>query len=236
MKLKKIASLMLAGVMAVSMLSACGEGSGNGNGNEDENKPVETVSNAVTYANDMLDSDMKEYISFTSSSALDGWAAKYTVDTGKFTAQNISGAYADTSSNGWASADYHGKMEDQLTSDLKAANVLVVKDDTDFRSMPADKVSQSKGTVMVLSGMLDEKSAVETAVTTLGQWANGNFTTGNGVLCKKTVVDSTTVYNCDYTVEINAVKVTNDSLTTESAWVISMVINQKVTKAANVQV
>ena len=51
MKLKKIASLMLAGVMAVSMLSACGEGSGNGNGNEDENKPVETVSNAVTYAN-----------------------------------------------------------------------------------------------------------------------------------------------------------------------------------------
>ena len=65
MKLKKIASLMLAGVMAVSMLSACGEGSGNGNGNEDENKPVETVSNAVTYANDMLDSDMKEYVNFT---------------------------------------------------------------------------------------------------------------------------------------------------------------------------
>ena len=227
MKLKKIASLMLAGVMAVSMLSACGEGSGNGNGNEDENKPVETVSNAVTYANDMLDSDMKEYVNFISSTALDGWAAKYTTDTGKFTAKNISDAYKNSTSNGWYS-DYHKKMEGQLTSDLKDANILVVKDDDDFQGMPADKVSQSKGTVMVLSGMLDEKSAVETAVKTAGNWFNTH--------CKKTVKDSDTVYNCDYTVEINAVKVTNDSLTTESAWVISMVINQKVTKAANVQV
>ena len=31
MKLKKIASLMLAGIMAVSMLAACGEGKGNSN-------------------------------------------------------------------------------------------------------------------------------------------------------------------------------------------------------------
>ena len=31
MKLKKIASLALAGIMAVSMLTACGEGTGNGN-------------------------------------------------------------------------------------------------------------------------------------------------------------------------------------------------------------
>ena len=231
MKLKKIASLMLAGVMAVSMLSACGEGSGNGNGNEDENKPVETVSNAVTYANDMLDSDMKEYVNFISSTALDGWAAKYTTDTGKFSADAIEKAYMDSTTNGWRS-NYHDKMEKQLTSDLRDANILVVKQDSDFQGMPADKVSQSKGTVMVLSGMLDEKSAVETAVTTLGNWAFGN----TPVKFPETVKDSDTVYNCDYTVEINAVKVTNDSLNGESAWVISFVVNQKVTKAANVQV
>ena len=124
MKLKKIASLMLAGVMAVSMLSACGEGSGNGNGNEDENKPVETVSNAVTYANDMLDSDMKEYVNFISSTALDGWAAKYTTDTGKFSADAIEKAYMDSTTNGWRS-NYHDKMEKQLTSDLRDANILV---------------------------------------------------------------------------------------------------------------
>ena len=229
MKLKKIASLMLAGVMAVSMLSACGEGSGNGNGNEDENKPVETVSNAVTYANDMLDSDMKEYVNFTSSTALDGWAAKYTTDTGKFTAENISDAYKNNTTNGWAS-HLHDKMEDQLVSDLKAANVLVIENVKDLKNMPADKVSQSKATVMILSGMLDEKSAVEAAVQTAANADWEDYFT-------ETVKDSDgTVYNCDYTVEINAVKVTNDSLNGESAWVISMVINQKVTKAANVQV
>ncbi len=231
MKLKKIASLMLAGVMAVSMLSACGEGSGNSN--EEENKPVETVSNAVTYANDLLDSDMKEYVNFISSTALDSWAAKYTTDTGKFSADAIKKAYGDTTANanGWG-GKYHETMEKQLTSDLRDANILVVKQDSDFQGMPADKVSQSKGTVMVLSGMLDEKSAVEAAVTTLGGWAFN----GKSVICPETVKDGATVYNCDYTVEINAVKVTNDSLNGESAWVISMVINQKVTKAANVQV
>ena len=36
MKLKKIASLALAGIMAVSMLTACGESAGNGGNNNDE--------------------------------------------------------------------------------------------------------------------------------------------------------------------------------------------------------
>ena len=49
MKLKKIASLMLAGVMAVSMLTACGEGTKEDEGNT-EVKP--TASNAVTIMND----------------------------------------------------------------------------------------------------------------------------------------------------------------------------------------
>ena len=226
MKLKKIASLMLAGVMAVSMLSACGEGSGNGNGNEDENKPVETVSNAVTYANDMLDSDMKEYVNFISSTALDGWAAKYTTDTGKFTAENIFDAY-NTATTVYNS--YRDEMLDQLVSDLRDAKILVTTGV--LSTMPADKVSQSKPVVYVLSGKMDEKSAVEAAATALGDWAFGNT-----VNCPKTLTDNDTVYNCDYSVEINAVKVTNDSLNGESAWVISMVINQKVTKAANVQV
>ena len=44
MKLKKIASLALAGIMAVSMLTACGEGAGNGNsGSSSEN--TNTASN-----------------------------------------------------------------------------------------------------------------------------------------------------------------------------------------------
>ena len=46
MKLKKIASLALAGIMAVSMLAACGEGTGNGNsGSSSEN--TNTTSNVT---------------------------------------------------------------------------------------------------------------------------------------------------------------------------------------------
>ena len=224
MKLKKIASLMLAGVMAVSMLTACGEGSSNDN--KEDNKPVETVSNAVTYANDMLDSEMKEYVNFVSSTTLDGWAAKYATNTSKFSADDIKNAYYATTSNGW-SEKLNLKMETELTSNMMDANILVAGD-SDMKKMPADKVSQSKPMVMVLSGVLDEKSAVETAVKTAGGWFNSH--------CNETVMDGNTVYNCDYSVEINAMKVTNDSLTNESAWVISFVVNQKVTKAANVQV
>ena len=48
MKLKKIASLMLAGIMAVSMLAACGEGKGNGNsGSSSSQVPSNTYSDTV---------------------------------------------------------------------------------------------------------------------------------------------------------------------------------------------
>ena len=43
MKLKKIASLMLAGIMAVSMLAACGEGTGNNNGGASSSEPTTTA-------------------------------------------------------------------------------------------------------------------------------------------------------------------------------------------------
>ena len=40
MKLKKIASLALAGIMAVSMLTACGEGTNNGDSGSSSSQPT----------------------------------------------------------------------------------------------------------------------------------------------------------------------------------------------------
>ena len=226
MKLKKIASLMLAGVMAVSILSACGEGSGNGNGNEDENKPVETVSNAVTYANDLLSSDLKEYMNFTNSSTLDGWMKAIATDTDKFPAAQIKDAYTQATTLTTNNANYANDMQDKLRSNLRDSNVLLAGND--FESVPADKKAQSQGWIYVLSGKLDEKSAVELAANDIKTWAVDNKNAPE-------ILDNNK-YNCDYSVEISAVKVTNDSLSGESAWVIGVVINQTVTKAANVQV
>ena len=70
MKLKKIASLMLAGVMAVSMLAACGDSSST-------TTPVvppvddDTTTSAISAAlNDQLFSKQADLLSFESNSTL----------------------------------------------------------------------------------------------------------------------------------------------------------------------
>ena len=68
MKLKKIASLMLAGIMAVSMLAACGEGKGNSSSSSSSSE-VTNVSNAAAGINAELD-DAKGVISFTGNEEL----------------------------------------------------------------------------------------------------------------------------------------------------------------------
>ena len=66
MKLKKIASLALAGIMAVSMLAGCKDG---GN-TEPENPVVPSTSGVASYLNDMLTSDQSKNISFEDDSTL----------------------------------------------------------------------------------------------------------------------------------------------------------------------
>ena len=59
MKLKKIASLMLAGIMAVSMLAACGEGAGNNGGASSSETPATGVS--ATFAGYLKNGDRVDF-------------------------------------------------------------------------------------------------------------------------------------------------------------------------------
>ncbi|OUN38786.1 hypothetical protein B5G28_07920 [Faecalibacterium sp. An77] len=69
MKLKKIASLMLAGVMAVSMLAACGSnGTENGGASSEEEKPSTGYADVF---NAELTARAQERVTFTDSTALD---------------------------------------------------------------------------------------------------------------------------------------------------------------------
>ena len=72
MKLKKIASLMLAGIMAVSMLAACdGQTINNGN-NGEENGPTTTdLSGEVLNILNDRDVTVPEYVTFKNDTALD---------------------------------------------------------------------------------------------------------------------------------------------------------------------
>ncbi len=82
MKLKKIASLMLAGVMAVSMLAGCATASNNGNGGEGEGEGQGQVStsNSSSILHDAMVGDARKMTTPTASSALDT-ALKNAVDT-----------------------------------------------------------------------------------------------------------------------------------------------------------
>ena len=105
MKLKKIASLMLAGIMAVSMLAGCKTASNNGNGGEGEGEGTQTSGYSAVMADAVSDKvkDMdhvtfqdngndqtalknamnylgekalSEYQSFVAPQSVDGWTGK----------------------------------------------------------------------------------------------------------------------------------------------------------------
>ena len=71
MKLKKIASLMLAGIMAVSMLAACGNANSNGgNGGEGEGEGTQTSGySAVMAENVSKDVKDKKFVTFQDNTA-----------------------------------------------------------------------------------------------------------------------------------------------------------------------
>ena len=223
MKLKKIASLMLAGIMAVSMLAGCKSGTTT----DDEKNPVVPVaSNAVKYVEDALDSDWKDMITVSTSSDLDSWVKDFGTNAGKVTADKITAAYLGTTLKTY---------DDDLTKDIGAKlkeQGLIVSDV--FNEMPENYKSQSFGWIYLVSGKLDEKAAVEDVVDNLTDWGTNYNTNTNAPVVDK-IIDGTTVYNCDYDVNVSTLKVTNDSLTGETAWVVGIVMTQNVTKAANVE-
>ena len=81
MKLKKIASLMLAGVMAVSMLAGCNTVSNGGNnGGEGEGEGQVSTSNSSTVLHDTMKGDARKMTTPAANANLDS-ALKQAVDT-----------------------------------------------------------------------------------------------------------------------------------------------------------
>lgn len=218
MKLKKFAALALAGMMAVSMLAACSDKTTNG---EEEDNQIVATSDAVTYANDALSASMKEHATFKANPTLDGWVKDIATDTSVFNAKDIAHTYNNLfDAKGPDSNRLHQQdMRDELTKKLQDSNVLVT---SDFETVPADKASQCRSWLYTISGSLDEKAAVQMAVKTV-----------SGDDFPLTIENNK--YTCEYSPEISALRVTNESLTGESAWVVAIVVTQTVTEAANVE-
>ena len=233
MKLKKIAALALAGMMAVSMLAACSDNTTTDN--EEENNIV-AAADAAAYANDALSAELKEYITVKTSTTLDGWVKDIATDTSKFSSDDIEYDYNHILSmtDFWSGVPGHrAGLVNALKEKVVDTNVVYQSDFNDgFEGVPVTGSDTQTGSNMyVMSGMLDEKTAVQNVVKSVI----------NGTTFPDAIVDSSNggydkiSHNCDYVFEVSALKVTNDSLKGKSAWVIGVVVTQTVTEVANVE-
>lgn len=217
MKLKKIASLMLAGLMAVGMLAGC-EGKGSSSG-EEEN-PVVPTTGVVAYANDAVSEDTaKEYNfeGFAASTNLDAILNDLATSTGNFSQTDIAGIFKDDVSAADTDSDVQKKLNDKLDG-------LV---DDEFDKIPADNVSDKYGYIYTVSGKVDEKEMVGKVV---DKFVREELNDVETVVENKT---TGTKYDTAHTAEISVVKVSSSSAPSESAWVVAIVLTQEVTKVSN---
>ena len=224
MKLKKIASLALAGIMAVSMLTACGEGGNSGN-TEPEN-PVTPASNAVNYANQTLNSVSKDYMEYVNASWLDEALEKTATNKSDFPATDIKNVFENNKKFYLWDDSWENAMADKIVDSMSGKEAYTKNNYNDkFNELPANKTDRTIVWVETVSGALDERMAVTSVAKVMSDWMvsdkGPDLTLENGK------------YDCTYDLAISAVKVTNSSLTVESAWVVAIAVTQNVTEAAN---
>ena len=220
MKLKKIASLMLAGIMAVSMLAGC---DGKGGSGEEENPVVPAETGVVAYANDALTADQKEIFTYAASADLDAILKDLASSTSDFSEDNIHDIYVKMNA-----------YENNSTVSGKLNKKLDGLVDSNFEKAPDDGASKHYGWVYTISGRLSEKEAINKIAGAFGDDATTNATgTGSDLYCSPVVTYNGTKYDCAYSAEISAVKVSSSSAPNESAWVVAIVLTQNLTKVSN---
>ena len=209
MKLKKIASLALAGVMAVSMLAGCAT---KGEDNKNENTEVTTTAAVADYVNNLLTDAQKNIVKFQNDADLTAALKKVAGDSTKFTSEDIKTAYEKVS------ADYDSDLVTELAkaldvTDVGQAGFAVSKEGTQYDVQ-----------VYVVTGKLTEASAVQLVTHELFMT---NLTSGNYPV-------TTGKYDCEYTGKVSAVKVTAPDTDKNSAWVVATVVAQTATEVTNV--
>ena len=141
MKLKKIASLALAGIMAVSMLTACGEG---GKKEEDpSSSEVTTVSGAAAALNNAL-SQNKDVVKFEDDSNLDKNLEAY------FKLNPIKG-------DEWVESNYGNVGVDNEFNYLKDAVGFDYDGVTNYNTVVTDKTTNYVDKSAAIIGMFNSK-------------------------------------------------------------------------------
>ena len=226
MKLKKIASLALAGIMAVSMLAGCKDGTSQEDPSSSSQVPATT--NVVTYANDALSGAEKGVFTFKSSSELDTALQSAANNKNKLSSGEIENIYKDNISVAkWAGDDdsQDGALYDVLSA-VKGKISGIVEEDLKTAA-PDDGKSQKALDVYAISGAVNEKVAVEKVISLFNQ----GETEINNTNYPNAAKNSDYIYT--YSAEISAVKVASADKTDNTVWVVAIVVTQTATEAAN---
>ena len=225
MKLKKIASLMLAGVMAVSMLAGCGEGSSSSS--SEPTNPVTPVATGIADAvnaarNDYAKNSLK--LTYNESSSLAEILQtvaqdKYGKDSDAVKKIADSDGYADAKMVAGTDSMY-SKISSKLAGGADAANSNNVK-------------ALAKGThkyvrIFTVGG----NYSIQAAGNMIATSADSGSYDLNGLVDNMLLQDATSnpTLKASYTADIAAVKVTSNVDSKVNAWVIAVVYTQTVAK------
>ena len=229
MKLKKIASLMLAGIMAVSMLTAC-DTTSNGDSNDDDvivTPPTDTSFAAAV--NDELSGPQKAVITFGSDSTL--------ASVLKSVADELKTSYVDDTNVGMIAGNYDDSKDFRHLLGLGAAKSFTARGgsfDTSVNNNDGQwtyfnknvTTSETLADLIVVPGNLTEEGVAEKVASFVGNLIDNRMPNDNGA----TTGDK---YVYDYTGDIAVVKVT--SLSGDySAYVVGLTVTQTATKVTNV--
>ena len=184
MKLKKIASLMLAGVMAISMLTACGDKGSSSS----EGTVVTPVDNSFAAAvNAELTDKQKELITFGSSDELASALDKIVSST-EFTRVNTAG---------WVTGGVVTAFRELLDADDGW-------DGDTFTQPNGDKVTSAD--MILVPGALTDKGLAEYIADEIGQYIDTGYLP---VSKTNATYPATKEWRSDYTADIAVTEITN---------------------------
>ena len=228
MKLKKIASLALAGIMAVSMLAGCSGKTENEENNGNQNQVA--AATVADYANSLLSKEQKNVFEFENSADLTAALKKVASDSEKFTSEDIevySKLYAYNASI--VVSDLATELKKDLELDFSNSNAS--GDNQQGLAITNKKGTKTVGFVYGVSGKLEQDTAVQLII---NSWKGTTMDNGTYFPATITPTSSSTKLDCDYTAEISAVKVTAPDDKDVSTWVVAIVVTQTAVEAANV--
>ena len=227
MKLKKIASLMLAGIMAVSMLAACNDGN-TVEEPDSSSSQVTTISNIANFANGAMSNDAKAICTFESNSSLAAAVKAVAEDSGKITSTILSNA---TKADGWDESfvAWQGNVDGNKLS----KNVV---DELDFSGDIYSKAGWNTWNNAVPASNTDVDYYVEACVLSpdMSEKAVGAAVAEKWNNLIEAFEDDVDNKITSYKAYVEAVKVYNTLDTSADAWVVAVMFEKTLAGTENV--